>query len=104
MSRRVMNGVAVSGNGGAELRFLNEIVDDVAKIFPFFKRHELTISADPMLYDLASVIHLFARTEFVDDIIHELEQFIEKQAERHLFPLSEIDQLAFDSETRRARL
>src|SRR5258705_6981151 len=74
MSRRMTT--MGSGNGGAELRFRDDVIDHVAQILSLRVSRELAIGARVTFHDFAGIVDLFTRTELVDDVIDEFQQLI----------------------------
>src|SRR5471032_925485 len=75
-------------NRNAKLRFFDDVVDDVPEILPLLIDRQLTIGAGTTFDDLTDVVDVLTRAEVIDDVVDELEQFVEEHRRRHFLLLS----------------
>src|SRR5690349_4586074 len=80
------------------LRLINDVVDDVAKIVPFLEFRDLAVGAGTARENLARIVDVVARSELIDNVVDELEQFVEQHGVVDLLALAEVDELAADAE------
>src|ERR1700722_13146386 len=101
-TRTKANGVSDNRHPGFGLG--DDVLHDRRQALRAREHLELAVRAGPAPHDLVHVGGLRPRAELVDYTVDKVEQRDERPPSRHFAPLAEVDELAVETEARRAPL
>src|SRR5208283_4041764 len=86
----------------ASSRFHHQMPHHIFQVSRLLEDAQLPVRARPLIHDRVHVLHRAPASQIIQHVIHKLEQFRDQLPHRHFRFLPEIDQLPFNSITRRA--